>query len=154
VHIDSLPIYNWFEIKKTNDLKYLYVDYENKHSVPYFFYKIFSEMIFQFEKLDLTLFELMANEQIYKSKFLLEKKPIYNSLSKEAANKLAAKQKELESMKTQTLNEFLNYIERSLGIQVGSLDSKKISTSRAYSLFYDAIETNKEKNKHHGTIKT
>jgi hypothetical protein len=153
-HIDSLPIYNWFQIKEAMDMKYLYFDYENKDSYPEYFYNIFAAMVFQFEKLDVTLFELMALEKIYEAKYLTEKTPIYNIMAKQTRIKIDKKNKDAEEAKGQTLNEFLNYIELSLAMQVGSIKPKEMSTSRAYSLFNQAVEINKEKNKTHGTAKT
>jgi hypothetical protein len=152
-HIDSLPIYNWFKMKEAIDLKYLYFDYENKNSFPEYFYNIFAGMVFQFEKLDVTLFELMALEKLYEAKYLTEKTPVYNIMAKQTRLKIDKKNKDAEEAKGQTLNEFLNYIELSLGMQVGSIKPKEMSTSRAYSLFYQAVEINKEKNKNHGTAK-
>jgi hypothetical protein len=154
-HINELPVFNWFEIQRTNDLKYLFVDYEKNTVAPESFKEILYEMIFQFEKLDISTFKLYADREYFKSLSLTKPTPINKAKFAEADAKIKQLETKKEAEKQLSLSDFVKYIELTFK-QIGSLKVKEVSTSYAYSLFYEAQKINSELNrknsKQHGTI--
>lgn len=138
-HIDFLPVYNWFKILN-GKYEYLYKK-QGKKEYPEFFKNIPLEMLFQFEKLDMTYFEQIQKLAYLKALYVTSKKPDF-------LNKARALQKQLENdkklnTKQPSLNEMLNYIEET-NKNIGSIDVHKISTQRFFSLYNRAIEKNKQ----------
>jgi len=142
-HIDDLPVYNFFKIAK-GEYHYLFKnesDYNKPFSEDLFKYT-FSEMYFQFKKLDNSFLRDKAYLAVYWSKWVVEKnyrwKNEYNTLNAKLTKNI---QKELD------INDFTDYIEMTFKQPVGSIDVHKVSTSKAFNNFNRAQEYNK-KNSH------
>jgi len=139
-HINELPLYNFAKIIN-GDFSYLY---EKRHKrVPkVFFQNIFRNMSYQFKQLDNTYLRMQADAADYYAKYIrtgnIRWKNEYNTI----LNKLNKFQKS-----NFDLDEFLDYIERTFNHAPGSIDPKKISTSRAFSNFQKAKEFNLKKQK-------
>lgn len=144
--INRLPIYYWFELQK-GDYSILYKVKFIKH-IPYFFYNISMDMLFEFDNLDLTLLRKKADLAVLNSiatrtndksiKFQAD------VLKKEIERKISQTGKDI------SLNEFIDYIEMTFN-NIGQLDVYKLSTSRAFSLYNKAIERNKRLNNVHNS---
>lgn len=147
-HIDSLPVYNWFKISK-GELQYLY-KYNIKY-IPNFFPELVLKMVFQFERLDLTLLRKKAEYQVLLSMAVRQQ----NKSLKFNADIMKKEIDNIEMKLSQndvSLDGFLDYIELTFN-NIGSLDPKKISTSRAFSLYHKAVERNKQLEKQYEKVK-
>jgi len=135
--IDTIPIYNWFEVTKGNYV-YLYKRRINIH--PEYFKLIYNDLFFQLEHIDTSYFEKIHKIAYLRALYVLTKKPQHlnnsNFLMAELNNK-----KEVIN-KPAKLNELVNYIEETFK-NIGSIDVHKMSTSRFFSLYYRAIDKNK-----------
>ena len=147
-HIDRLPVYNWFKISK-GELQYLY-KYKIKY-IPTFFPELVLKMVYQFEKLDLTLLRKKAEYQVLLSMAARQQ----NKSLKFNADIMAKEIDNIEKKLSQndvSLDGFLDYIELTFN-NIGSLDPKKLSTSRAFSLYHKAVERNKQLEKQIDKVK-
>jgi hypothetical protein len=102
------------------------------------------DMLFQMEKLDLTILRKRADLAILQA---LAARTQNKSL-KFQADILAKEIKELSKTDADgmTLNEFINFIELSFN-SIGMIDPDKMKAKRAFSLYHLAIESNKRKAK-------
>ncbi len=135
--IDDIPIYNWDKIEN-GEFKYLFKDKQGV--VPEYFNKIISDMFYQFEHINMDMIEkkhtLAYLMNLYattkRTDFLMKAKHLAAEINKE----------ESIPVKKSTLNSKVNYIESSFK-SIGSIDVKKMSVSRFYSLLNLAIKQNK-----------
>lgn len=136
--IDDIPIYNWNQIEQ-GKFEFLFKDKQGK--VPIFFTQIISDMFFQFEHINLDLIRKKHKAAYLLSLFVTKKDVKY--LNQYRHLEAEIKKDESKKVKRQTLNQKVNYIEETFN-QIASIDVKKISTSRFYSLYYQAIERNRK----------
>jgi len=142
-NIDELPIYNFFKVSKGN-YEYLYKDSKD-YDKPYqkeLFQYIFTNMYFQFRKLDNTYLRNKAQLEIYWSKWIIEKNYRWKNEFNTLKNKI-----ETEVKSELNIDDFTDYIERTFNQPVGSIDVHKVSTSKAFNNYNRAKEHNK-KSKH------
>lgn len=143
---------NWFDAMNGN------LEALNKYNlkfVPLFFGKVYLNMLFQMEYLDLSLLKKKAD-------FI-----VLNSMASRTGNKgirfkadtlkkeIENKGKESIEDKQITLNDFIDFIEITLD-SIGVIDPTKISASRGYSLFNKAkarAELIKKRNKRNVNIR-
>ena len=141
-HIDYLPLFNFAEIMKGN-FNYLYIKKQDRKYPKVAFAKIFEAMNFQFKYLDNKGLRQRADLADYEHKYLTadNKKDKnrwlneYNTLK----NKINKKKN-----RPFDLNAFTDYIEHTFKFAPGSIDPKKISTSKAFMNYQKAIEHNKK----------
>jgi hypothetical protein len=134
-HIDKLPIYNWFKLV---DGEYNYLFKRRIKNHPRFFKRLYMELFFQLEKVDMTYFEEIHKLYYLRSLYVTTKKPQYLN----QANFLEASMQKRKSSKPLKLNDILSYIEDTLK-SVGQIDVHKMSTSYFFHLYYRAIDKNK-----------
>jgi len=140
INYRPIPIANWFRVKE-GDLSAIY-RFKIFTRIPRFFLKIVNDMIYEFENLDLTLLNEKWEAARLKSMAIRTKNKRYEFLANELKTKIEKKEKELNNQKTQTLNEFIDYIELTLEC-TGTINPDKFGTGRAYSLYHKAVEKNK-----------
>lgn len=141
--IDFLPIYNYFKIQE-GDLSFLYKNKYRNTFVPDFFAKIKEDLIFQFENLDLSFFNKYVNFILTNSAAVRTKNKNLEFHAKQLYNELINEiEKNKEKIK---LNEFIDYIELSFE-SIGKINPNKMSTARAFSLYWRAVDKNKQTNK-------
>lgn len=143
--LSELPLWNWFKVQETGDLKYFFIDYENAREIPIFFEQLLINMLEQFERVDNAFLRLKADALYYESKYLTTGKSSWLMESKAVEEKI----KNIGNSGL-SLEDFLNYIEITFK-QLGSLDANKISTKRAYSLYHKALDINSKKISGNGT---
>lgn len=139
--IDKLPVYNWFMIQN-NDLKWLY-KYRIFKYIPGFFLKVITDMVYQFETLDLTMIRKRAEYEILRSMAARQNNKNLEFNANLIEKEIEKLEKKIKDDNGLTLNGFLDYIEMTFE-SIGSLDPYKLSTSRAFSLYHKAIEKNKQ----------
>jgi hypothetical protein len=139
--ISELPLYNFSKILK-GEYQYLYHKPKGRYSRIYFA-KIFQEMNFQFKKLDNTRLRLIADAADFKSKYARTK-------DKRWLNEYETLIAKIEKLKQADFNldEFTDYIERTFNIPPASIDTKKISTQKAFMNFEKAKAINQEIKQH------
>jgi len=136
-HISYLPLFNFSEIMK-GDFEYLFVGRKTRRVPKILFINVFREMNFQFTVRDNEYIrkkaELAVNESKYirtgDARWLRE----YNVLNKEISDIKNA---------PFNLDTFTDYIEQTFNFAPGSIDTKKISTEKAFNNFQKAINHNK-----------
>ena len=137
-HIDYLPLFNFAEIMKGN-LNYFYVKNIDRKVPEIYFLNIFQDMHYQFKILDNSnlrdIADLARYESEYVSTGIIEWKRKHDTL------KAKIKTKEFKSF---NLDDFTDYIEHTYKFAPGSIDTKKISTAKAYSNYHKAIEHNRK----------
>ena len=138
-HIDYLPLFNFAEIMK-GKFEYMYHKPENKRAPKIYFANLFAEMNFQFRNLDNSHLRDKADLADYYSKYVRTNNKRwlneYNTLKKKINEKVKGKF---------NLDAFTDYIEHTFNFAPGSIDTKKISTSKAFSNYQKAIAHNKKK---------
>ena len=139
-NIDELPVYNFFKLIN-GELKYLWIkesDYKKKYPEGLFL-SVLQEMYYQFPYLDNSNLRDKALLEDYKSKWLRTKdfrwKNEYKSLEKKLTEEIKQELK---------LDDFTDYIEHTFKSPIGSIDTKKVSTLKAFSNYYKAIKKNKK----------
>lgn len=145
-HIDNLPVYNFAQIMK-GKYQFLWIDekYHKKKYPECLFKQVFQEMYFQFKYLDNLELRDKAAIAEYNYKFATTNNYRWRNESTTLQAKLKTEVKgEFD------LNDFTDYIEHTFKNPVGSIDVRKISTSKAFNNYHRAIELNK---KHHGNNK-
>ena len=82
ISIDTLPIANWQQCKKGN-LQYLYKCdfFEVPSKFPPSFNKVFEEMFYQFDHIDMTLPRLLNQAAKYENKYAVTKDPTWKNKS-------------------------------------------------------------------------
>lgn len=140
-NIDILPVYNWFKLME-GQYKYLYK--KQIKQTPKFFVRLYSELFFQFDVVEMRSFDDILKLAYLFSLYETTENPKFlnqaNSLKYQMTNR-----KKTEPMK---LNEMINRIEEQFD-SIGKIDVHKMSTSRFFSLYYKAIN----KMKKHGVNK-
>lgn len=147
--IHKMPVYNWFMCQQ-NDLKYMY-KVRLFNYVPAFFLKVLTDMVYQFDKLDLTVLRKQSEYEILRSLAARQqdKNLKFNAdLLKKEIEKLENKSKKDVNL---TIDGFIDYIELTFD-RPGTLDPFKISTARAFSLYHKAVEKNEAARKHYENI--
>lgn len=134
---NKISLYSWFKVLE-KDLSFLYKVRIFKR-IPYFFYNIAYNMLFQFDIIDLSLIKKKADLVVLKSKAL---RTGDKSMEFVAAQNEKAFNESNKTVKGLTLNEFIDYIEITFE-SIGRIDPYKISASRGFSLFKRAKEHNK-----------
>ena len=140
-HISELPVYNFFKIKDGH-FEYLWInekDYERPYS-KYLFMAIFQEMWYQFPNLDNRYLRDKVTLTDYESKYLRT----CSARWKNEYNTLKAKiEEEEKNHKNLLLDDFTDSIEHAFKHPVGSMDTKKVSTLKAFNNYYRALKQNK-----------
>ena len=138
-HIDYLPLFNFAEIMK-GKFKYLYVSRKYKRVPKVVFSQIFIEMNFQFNKLDNTHLRQMADLADFHSKYI-------RTADKRWLNEFNTLKKKVEKKERKefSLDSFTDYIERTYNLVPGSINTKEISTAKAFMSYQKAINHNKNK---------
>lgn len=140
-HISELPVYNFFKIKEGH-FEYFYKDekdYKRKYS-KYYFMAILKEMWFQFPNLNNQSLREKTTLTDYESKYLRTG----NARWLNEYNTLKAKiEREEKEQKDLILDDFTDYIEHTFKYPIGSIDTKKVSTLKAFNNYYKAIKQNK-----------
>ena len=137
-HIDILPIYNWFKLLE-GDYTYLYK--KRIAQTPHLFQDLYRMLFFQMEKVEMGYFENVHRLAYLKSLYVTTKKPQFLNQARSLEHRMKEQNKKGGSKPK--LNDMLNYIEKTFSKE-GTLDPKKISTSRFYSLYHMAIEKNRK----------
>lgn len=134
-HIDDISIYNWYHVEQ-GDLTYLYKRIRIKKT-PAIFKDILKDMFYQFDKIDPTYFRKIHKLAYLKSlyvttmnvRYLNDANTLEHRISEDSPKRIIK----------QSLNEKVNFIE-SVTHSIGSIDVKKMSASRFYSLLDLAIK--------------
>lgn len=135
IHIDYLPLFNFAEIMK-GKFHYLYHKPKNRRVPRIYFAKIFQEMNYQFNYLDNTHLRDKAELADYYNEYIMtgNKRWLneYNTLKKKIDDK----------KKTYfNLDSFTDYIEHAFNHAPGSINTKTISTAKAFNNYQKAINT-------------
>ena len=133
-HISELPLYNFAKISN-GGLNYLYIRNINRKVPVAAFTGIIQRMLFQFDKIDNTHLRQLADLADYNSKYVVTG----NKRWLNEYNTLKAKLDKKEVNKF-NIDEFTNVIEQTFNHTPGSIDTKKISTSKAFSMYYKAVD--------------
>jgi len=146
-HIDEVPVYNFFKIAN-GKYQYLYKDKKDYDSdYPKELFRIvFTNMYFQFRKLDNTYLRDKAKLEIYWSRWISGGEYRWKNEFNTLANKI-----ETEVKKELNLDDFTDFIERTFNNSVGSLDVYKVSTSKAFNNYHRAVEINKTRDANNKT---
>lgn len=138
--VDQISLSKWWQVVNGN-LRGLYkINLFTR--IPYKFYYILLDMMFQFDNINMEIFEKEADLAILKSIAARNNDKSMKFQADVLANKLKKERENKSQEKQVTLNQFIDYIELTFNC-VGSINPDKISASRAYSLYYKAIERNK-----------
>jgi len=138
-NIEELPIYNFGKIVN-GELNYLYKKRHNRKA-PYAFNGIAQRLAFQFKRLDNTHLRQLADLADYRYKYIV-------SANKRWLNEyrtLLAKVNKKKGKKFD-LDEFTNIIEQTFNYPPGSIKVKEVSTSKAFSMYYKALDYIKKQN--------
>lgn len=134
--IDDIPIYNWDKIEN-GDFKFLFKDKQGE--VPVYFKDIISDMFFQFDKINMDMIERKHNLAYLYNLAITTQRTDF--LMKARHLEAEIKKDESRTIKKSKLNTKANYIESAFN-SIGSIDVKKMSASRFYSLLNLAINQN------------
>ena len=132
--IEYIPIYNWYQIELG---KFEYLFKNKKGKVPAFFSQIIEDMFYQFEIVDMTAIAKRHKLAYLMSLFVTSGR--IDFLNKARHLKAEIERDSQKIVKNSTLNERVNFIEASFN-SIGSIDVKKMSASRFYSLYHMAIK--------------
>jgi len=140
-HIEELPLWNFYRITQGN-LAYLY---KNMHKrIPkVYFNEVFQNMHYQFKQLDNEYLRAVAMVSVYECHIVTAKTEQEKNAWK---NKHAILKNKLHNWPKNIfdLDKFTDYIEQTFKLTPGSIDVKKISTSKAFSNYQKAIEMNQQ----------
>ena len=141
--LDDLPIYNFWKIRETGDLVYLFQDWKSDEAEAASKRRVWrSVLVDLWRKMDAEFIENFAMTDEFFNRLLIEKKIINLQLeymiskSSVVRARLKGEQQKLElnyhneESKPVKLNEFIAGIEKYIGFQI---DEKKISTNKVYS---------------------
>lgn len=139
-HIDYLPLFNFAEILK-GKFEYLYHKPKNKRAPRIYFAQIFNEMNFQFHHIDNSYLRNKADLADYYSKYI-------RTANKRWLNEYNTLKKKIDDTKRVPFNldRFTDYIEQTFNFAPGSINVKKISTSKVFDNYQRAIKV-REANK-------
>lgn len=143
LHIDELPLRNFFKIKK-GEYQYLWIKDIEKPFNKFLFMGIFQQMHFQFNHLDNEYLRAKAAAAEYESKYIRAEK---QSDKVRWLNNWTTQQKVVDNWKVSDMeiDDFTDYIEQAYGSAPGSIDIDKISTSKGFNSFHKAIEMVKKR---------
>jgi hypothetical protein len=142
--ITRMPVANWFEVKDGN-MQAMY-KYTRLKYTPVFFYDLYHDMHFQFDKLDLRELYKKVDIALLKAMAARNEDKVLSFKVEQMENEIRLKEIENKDNKDLTLNEFIDYIELTFE-SIGKIDPYKISTARAFSLFERAKSENERKKK-------
>lgn len=141
--LDDLPIYNFWKIRETGDLVYLFQDWKSDEAEAASKRRVWrSVLVDLWRKMDAEFIENFAMTDEFFNRLLIEKKIINLQLeymiskSSVVRARLKGEQQKLElnyhneESKPVKLHEFIAGIEKYIGFQI---DEKKISTNKVYS---------------------
>ncbi|MGV8130696.1 MAG: hypothetical protein ACP5N7_01175 [Candidatus Pacearchaeota archaeon] len=147
--LDRISLAKWFEIIEGKYIKLYKIRLTKR--IPNFFYQVVMAMAFQTEHFDMK--EILERADL----------AVMYSIAARTGNKSMKFQadstkKQLEERakkgndKGLKLNDFIDYIEITFN-QIGTIDPEKMSASRAFSLFYRAVEHNEYLKKQYDKMK-
>lgn len=141
--LDDLPIYNFWKIRETGDLVYLFQDWKSDEAEAASKRRVWrSVLVDLWRKMDAEFIENFAMTDEFFNRLLIEKKIINLQLeymiskSSVVRARLKGEQQKLElnyhneESKPVKLHEFIAGLEKYIGFQI---DEKKISTNKVYS---------------------
>lgn len=141
--LDDLPIYNFWKIRETGDLVYLFQEWKSDEVEAASKRRVWrSVLVDLWRKMDAEFIENFAMTDEFFNRLLIEKKIINLQLeymiskSSVVRARLKGEQQKLElnyhneESKPVKLHEFIAGIEKYIGFQI---DEKKISTNKVYS---------------------
>ena len=141
--LDDLPIYNFWKIRETGDLVYLFQEWKSDEAEAASKRRVWrSVLVDLWRKMDAEFIENFAMTDEFFNRLLIEKKIINLQLeymiskSSVVRARLKGEQQKLElnyhneESKPVKLHEFIAGIEKYIGFQI---DEKKISTNKVYS---------------------
>jgi hypothetical protein len=141
--LDDLPIYNFWKVRETGDLVYLFQDWKSDEAEAASKRRVWrSVLVDLWRKMDAEFIENFAMTDEFFNRLLIEKKIINLQLeymiskSSVVRARLKGEQQKLElnyhneESKPVKLHEFIAGIEKYIGFQI---DEKKISTNKVYS---------------------
>lgn len=141
--LDDLPIYNFWKIRETGDLVYLFQECKSDEAEAASKRRVWrSVLVDLWRKMDAEFIENFAMTDEFFNRLLIEKKIINLQLeymiskSSVVRARLKGEQQKLElnyhneESKPVKLHEFIAGIEKYIGFQI---DEKKISTNKVYS---------------------
>lgn len=141
--LDDLPIYNFWKIRETGDLVYLFQEWKSDEAEAASKRRVWrSVLVDLWRKMDAEFIENFAMTDEFFNRLLIEKKIINLQLeymiskSSVIRARLKGEQQKLElnyhneESKPVKLHEFIAGIEKYIGFQI---DEKKISTNKVYS---------------------
>lgn len=143
-----LPVY-YTSIEKISLKRYFDLQSGDYHSlykinlkrIPDFFYNIPIEMMYQFDKLDLTIIKMIGDLAVLKNMAARNQDKTMQFQADVMETEIKALMKKNKDSKPLTLNSFIDYIEMTFD-SIGKLDPEKLSASRGFSLFHKAVERN------------
>lgn len=143
IHIDELPLKNFFKIKN-GEYKYLWIKDVEKPFNKFLFMGVFQQMRFQFKELDNDYLRAQLLAAEYESKYVRSTK---QADKVRWLNYWTTQQKVVDNWKSSDwdIDDFTDYIERTYGLAPGSIDIEKISTSKGFNNFHRAIEIVKKR---------
>jgi len=130
--INTIPFFNWWKCSE-GDLRYLWKDFDNY--VPFFFKRIFDEMYFQLDYIDLSDLRKIAEANYYQNKYLVTKDIKYKrKADTKYAEIMAFKQANQVETK---MNDLIKFVQTTLQL-TWQIDATKISAGYFMSLYNDA----------------
>ena len=133
--INVIPLYNWWKCSE-GDYRYLWKRHRNY--VPFYFKRIFDDMYFQLDYIDLTELRKITEANYYQNKYLATKDIKFK---RKADTKFAELQqlKKTERSK-QRLNDLVKFVQNALQLN-WQIDTTKISAGYFMSLYNDALKS-------------
>lgn len=141
--LDDLPIYNFWKVRETGDLVYLFEEWKSDQAEAASKRRVWRSVLADtWRKMDAEFIENFAMTDEFFNRLLIEKKIINLQLeymiskSSVVRARLKGEQQKLElnyhneESKPVKLHEFIAGIEKYIGFQI---DEKKISTNKVYS---------------------
>ena len=127
--INEIPLYNYWKCMYGD---YTYLWKKRKLDVPFFFERIFNDMTFQMDHIDLTAFRKKVDSKYFRNKYLTTGNIKYK-------RKAAEKQKQSEDIekrndKEQKLNDVIKVVQIALKLSF-QIDPHKITAGYFLSLY-------------------
>lgn len=137
--LNEIPLFNWWKCSKG---EYEYMWKEKQKWVPIFFPKVFNQMYYQLDYIDLDELRKLVKANLYDNRYLSTK----NIKWKRKADTVRAEVELLMSNVTggTKLNDMIKFVQRALNLSF-YLDSTKISAGYFFNLYAEAkkiAETN------------
>ena len=130
--INLIPFFNWWKCSE-GDFRYLWKEFDNY--IPIFFKRIFEDMYFQLDYIDLSDLRKMAEANYYQNKYLVTKDIKYK-------RKADTKYAEINGLKRVQssdvkMNDIIKFVQTTLNL-TWQIDATKISAGYFMSLYTDA----------------